>query len=205
MINFFPCFPLRHKSFSHIGFELIAFIHQYVSMEYSVSPVTCWGYCTDQDLVCAHSLMCRQRNKMTEGWMRDNPGRRHRKNALGQGSNHCKASRWENKGIPIKERSLVWVKGDLSMYCLPMSHGAKRLISIRLTANFFHVTHAFTDPYRFTECQLRIIKGSGPNKYKLNSQFHSRVSAQLWTRRIQSSSLNADIYEWNDNNTYLIK
>ena len=30
MINFFPYFPLRHKSFSHIGFELIAFIHQYV-------------------------------------------------------------------------------------------------------------------------------------------------------------------------------
>ena len=136
--------------------------------------------------------------------MRDNPGRRHRKNALGQGINHWKTSRWENKGIPIKERSLGWVKGDLSMYCLPMSH-AKCLISIKLSANFFHIIGAFTDPCRFTECQLRITKGSGPNKYKLNSQFHSRVSAQLWTGHIQSSSLNADIYEWKDNNTYLVK
>lgn len=89
----------------------------------------------------------------------------------------------------------MWVKGDLSMYCLPLSHGAKCLISIRLTANFFHITGAFTDPCRFIECPLGIIKGSGPNKYKLNSQFYSRVSAQLWTGHIPSSSLNADIYE----------
>lgn len=123
----FPLFiTLRHKLFSYIGFELTAFIHQYITIEYSVL------HAGDTTLTRTWSLLTvwwgdRQVKWLQADWEITKEGDTGRMlwvkgTTTARLTTHC---RWENKVDSIKERSLVGQEGDLPTYCPPVPHGGQ--------------------------------------------------------------------------------